>query len=128
MEQPITILACVVAMLPAAQTLANATPIKGRKTDGCGRRLAWIEHLEESGFAPTRKAMLAGPLVRIAAARLALLHRDHDPQFREATPGVGLGGPMAVCRRHRHHYRTRLEAGRALYRWEGYQIALSITR
>jgi len=68
-------------MLPAAQTLANATPIKVRKTDGCGRRLAWIEHLEESGFTPTGKAMLAGPLVRIAAARLALLHRDRDPQF-----------------------------------------------
>lgn len=57
-------LAIAIAFLPAAQALAQATPIEVRKTNGCGCCLAWMEHLEESGFAPTGQDMFAGLLVR----------------------------------------------------------------
>ena len=48
----------------AAQAVAEATPIDVKKTNGCGCCLAWMEHLEENGFAPTGEDMFAGLLVR----------------------------------------------------------------
>lgn len=46
------------------QALAQATPIDVKKTNGCGCCLAWMEHLEENGFAPSGEDMFAGLLVR----------------------------------------------------------------
>lgn len=48
----------------AAPTLAQLTPIPVMKTSGCGCCLAWMEHLEENGFAPEGENMFAGLLVR----------------------------------------------------------------
>ncbi|MDF1671230.1 MAG: DUF411 domain-containing protein [Roseovarius sp.] len=48
----------------AAQAIAQATPIDVKKTNGCGCCRAWMEHLEENGFAPTGEDMFAGLLVR----------------------------------------------------------------
>ncbi|WP_425046810.1 DUF411 domain-containing protein [Primorskyibacter sp. S87] len=48
----------------AVQAVAEATPIDVKKTNGCGCCLAWMEHLEENGFAPTGEDMFAGLLVR----------------------------------------------------------------
>ena len=64
MKRPVAALAFTLALLPAVQTLAEATPIEVRKTNGCGCCLAWMEHLEANGFAPTGQDVLAGPLVR----------------------------------------------------------------
>jgi hypothetical protein len=64
MKRSLAALALALALLPAAQALAQATPIEVRKTNGCGCCLAWMEHLEESGFAPTGGDMFAGLLVR----------------------------------------------------------------
>ena len=47
-----------------AQAFAEATPIDVKKTNGCGCCLAWMEHLEENGFAPTGQDMFAGLLIR----------------------------------------------------------------
>lgn len=63
--QPIAALPAVtLTFVPAAQALAEATQVQVRKTNGCGCCLAWMEHLEENGFAPTGENMFAGPLVR----------------------------------------------------------------
>ena len=64
MKRSLAALALALALLPAAQALAQATPIEVRKTNGCGCCLAWMEHLEENGFAPTGQDMFAGLLVR----------------------------------------------------------------
>ncbi|WP_027245664.1 DUF411 domain-containing protein [Leisingera daeponensis] len=64
MKRPIAALACALALLPAAQALAQATPIDVKKTNGCGCCLAWMKHLEENGFAPSGQNMFAGLLVR----------------------------------------------------------------
>ena len=64
MKRSLAALALALALLPAAQALARATPIEVRKTNGCGCCLAWMEHLEENGFAPTGQDMFAGLLVR----------------------------------------------------------------
>jgi hypothetical protein len=64
MKRTLTALALTLALLPAAQALAQATSIEVRKTNGCGCCLAWMEHLEENGFAPTGQDMFAGLLVR----------------------------------------------------------------
>lgn len=64
MTRRIAALACALALFPVAQAFAQATPIEVRKTNGCGCCLAWMEHLEESGFAPTGQDMFAGLLVR----------------------------------------------------------------
>jgi len=64
MKRPLAALALALALFPAAQALAEATPIDVRKTSGCGCCLAWMEHLEENGFAPTGQNMFAGLLVR----------------------------------------------------------------
>ena len=58
------LLAATLVLAPAAQALAEAPPIHVRKTNGCGCCLAWMDHLEESGFAPTDENMFAGLLVR----------------------------------------------------------------
>ena len=57
-------LAITLALLPAAQAVAEATPIDVRKTNGCGCCLSWMNHLEENGFAPTGQDMFGGLLVR----------------------------------------------------------------
>ena len=64
MKRSLAALALALALLPAAQAQAQATPIVVRKTNGCGCCLAWMEHLEENGFAPTGQDMFAGLLVR----------------------------------------------------------------
>ncbi len=58
------ILATAFLLGVAAQALAQATPIDVKKTNGCGCCLAWMEHLEENGFAPSGANMFAGLLVR----------------------------------------------------------------
>lgn len=58
------ILATAYLLGVAAQALAQATPIDVKKTNGCGCCLAWMEHLEENGFAPSGENMFAGLLVR----------------------------------------------------------------
>ena len=57
-------LAIAVFLGLAAQAVAEATPIDVKKTNGCGCCLAWMEHLEENGFAPIGEDMFAGLLVR----------------------------------------------------------------
>ena len=57
-------LTLALVLLPAAQALAEATPIDVRKTNGCGCCLSWMNHLEENGFAPTGQDMFGGLLVR----------------------------------------------------------------
>jgi hypothetical protein len=64
MNRIVAALALSLTLLPAAQVLAQATSIEVRKTKGCGCCLAWMEHLEENGFAPTGQDMFAGLLVR----------------------------------------------------------------
>ncbi|MDP2520581.1 DUF411 domain-containing protein [Shimia thalassica] len=57
-------LATVFSISITAQAIAQATPIDVKKTNSCGCCLAWMEHLEENGFAPTGDDMFAGLLVR----------------------------------------------------------------
>lgn len=64
MKRSLATLALALLFFPAAQALAQGTPIEVRKTNGCGCCLAWMERLEENGFAPTGQDMFAGLLVR----------------------------------------------------------------
>jgi hypothetical protein len=64
MKKFLAVIATAIALLPAAQALAEATRIEVRKTNGCGCCLAWMDHLEEDGFAPAGQDMFAGLLVR----------------------------------------------------------------
>jgi hypothetical protein len=64
MKRSLATWAFALLALPATQALAQGTPIEVRKTNGCGCCLAWMEHLEENGFAPTGQDMFAGLLVR----------------------------------------------------------------
>lgn len=57
-------LATMLSLSLAAQAVAQVTPIDVKKTNGCGCCLAWMEHLEEDGFAPKGEDMFAGLLVR----------------------------------------------------------------
>jgi len=57
-------LATVFSLSLAAPAIADSTPIDVKKTNGCGCCLAWMEHLEENGFAVTGDDMFAGLLVR----------------------------------------------------------------
>lgn len=57
-------LATMLSLGIASTAFAEATPIDVKKTNGCGCCLAWMEHLEENGFAPTGEDMFAGLLVR----------------------------------------------------------------
>ena len=56
--------ATMLSVSTAAQAVAEATPVDVKKTNGCGCCLAWMEHLEENGFAPTGEDTFAGLLVR----------------------------------------------------------------
>lgn len=58
------IIAASMMLLFASPASAENTAIDVRKTSGCGCCLAWMEHLEENGFAPTGQDMFAGLLVR----------------------------------------------------------------
>jgi hypothetical protein len=58
------LLAATLVLGPVAQALAGAIAIHVRKTNGCGCCLAWMEHLEENGFAPTGENVFAALLVR----------------------------------------------------------------
>lgn len=58
------IIAASMTLLFASPASAENTAIDVRKTSGCGCCLAWMEHLEENGFAPTGQDMFAGLLVR----------------------------------------------------------------
>ena len=58
------VLALALALLPAAQAFALSTAIDVRKTNGCGCCLAWMEHLEENGFAPVGQDMNGGLLIQ----------------------------------------------------------------
>lgn len=57
-------LASALSFVLAGQALAEPTLIDVKKTNGCGCCLAWMDHLEENGFAPTGQDMFAGLLVR----------------------------------------------------------------
>ncbi len=59
------IIAASMTLLFASPASAENTAIDVRKTSGCGCCLAWMEHLEENGFAPTGQDMFAGLLVRL---------------------------------------------------------------
>ena len=59
-----TILAAMLTVLEAGQALAQATAMDVKKTSGCGCCLAWMERMEESGFAPQGDDMFAGLLIR----------------------------------------------------------------
>lgn len=59
-----TILAAMLTVLAAGQALAQATAMDVKKTSGCGCCLAWMERMEESGFAPQGDDMFAGLLIR----------------------------------------------------------------
>ncbi|MEL6828538.1 MAG: DUF411 domain-containing protein [Pseudomonadota bacterium] len=61
--RPFTLLTALLFGL-TTQSAAGATPIEVNKTNGCGCCLAWMEHIEENGFAPTGQDMFAGLLVR----------------------------------------------------------------
>ena len=69
-------LAITLALFPAAQAFAKATPIDVRKTNGCGCCLSWMNHLEENGFAPTGQDMFGGLLVRFKIANGVLTKID----------------------------------------------------
>lgn len=57
-------LAIVLSLSPMAPAFAESTRIDVKKTNGCGCCLAWMEHLEDNGFAPKGEDMFAGLLVR----------------------------------------------------------------
>ncbi|MGB0506992.1 MAG: DUF411 domain-containing protein [Pikeienuella sp.] len=51
--------------LNGVPAVAGEFPVSVYKTNGCGCCLSWMEHLEESGFAPTGEDMYAALLVRL---------------------------------------------------------------
>jgi len=57
-------LAAVLTFGLATQAISQNTSIDVKKTNGCGCCLAWMEHLQENGFAPTGEDMFAALLVR----------------------------------------------------------------
>jgi len=57
-------LATMLLLSLAVRAAAETTPIDVKKTNGCGCCLAWMDHLEENGFAPKGEDMFAGLLVR----------------------------------------------------------------
>jgi len=59
-----TLFAVMLAALTAGQALAQATQMDVKKTNGCGCCLAWMERMQENGFAPQGDDMFAGLLVR----------------------------------------------------------------
>ena len=59
-----TFAAAALGLAMTTQALAQGTPIEVFKTNGCGCCLAWMEHLEENGFAPTGEDLFGGALIR----------------------------------------------------------------
>lgn len=59
-----TILAAMLTVLAADQALAQATAMEVKKTSGCGCCLAWMERMQENGFAPQGENMFMGLLIR----------------------------------------------------------------
>lgn len=59
-----SIIAASLAFSMAFPAIAENIAIDVKKTSGCGCCLAWMEHLEENGFAPTGENMFAGLLIR----------------------------------------------------------------
>lgn len=59
-----TILTAILTVLAAGQALAQGMPMYVEQSNGCGCCLAWMERMEENGFAPTGDDMFAGLLVR----------------------------------------------------------------
>lgn len=57
-------LATALSLVLASHAIADATAIEVKKTKGCGCCRAWMEHLEENGFAPIGQDMFGGLLVR----------------------------------------------------------------
>lgn len=64
MKRLASTLALAFTLLPAAQALAEATPIDVRKTSSCGCCLSWMKVLEQDGFAPTSEDLPGGTLTR----------------------------------------------------------------
>ncbi|WP_121066520.1 DUF411 domain-containing protein [Chachezhania antarctica] len=64
MKRHVPALAIALALLPAAQAIADAIPIDVKKTNGCGCCLSWMQHLEQHDFQPTGEDMFGGSLVR----------------------------------------------------------------
>lgn len=120
-----------VTLLPASWAHAETTPIDVRKTNGCGCCLAWMEHLEESGFAPTGQDMFAGLLVRfkldngvpqrmvschtamidgyvieghVPARDIRRLLEERPDAVGLAVPGMPLGSPGMDFRKRRDAY------------------------
>ena len=60
MKRHLPALAVALALLPAAQAIAETIPIEVQKTNGCGCCLSWMKHLEENGFAPKGEDMFGG--------------------------------------------------------------------
>lgn len=56
--------AVMLTVMTAGQALAQATQMDVKKTNGCGCCLAWMERMQENGFAPDGENMFAGLLVR----------------------------------------------------------------
>ena len=115
----------------AGQAFAEPTPIDVKKTNGCGCCIAWMDHLEENGFAPTGQDMFAGLLVRfklengipqrmvschtslidgyvieghVPADDIRRLLRERPDAFGLAVPGMPLGSPGMDQSRWREDY------------------------
>lgn len=54
----------MLTVLAADQALAQATAMEVKKTSGCGCCLAWMERMQENGFAPQGENMFMGLLIR----------------------------------------------------------------
>lgn len=57
-------MAAMLTVLAADQALAQATAMEVKKTSGCGCCLAWMERMQENGFAPQGENMFMGLLIR----------------------------------------------------------------
>ena len=57
-------MAAMLTVLAAGQALAQATAMEVKKTSGCGCCLAWMERMQENGFAPQGENMFMGLLIR----------------------------------------------------------------
>ena len=65
MKSYLTALTLAFVGLTAPPTLAKDTPLDVMKTKGFGCCLAWMNHLEDNGFAPTGEDMNGGLLIRL---------------------------------------------------------------
>ena len=115
----------------AGQAFAEPSPIDVKKTNGRGCCIAWMDHLEENGFAPTGQDMFAGLLVRfklengipqrmvschtslidgyviegyVPADDIRRLLRERPDAVGLAVPGMPLGSPGMDQSRWREDY------------------------